>query len=390
MPKKNQYTGVEIHGKKIRITFRWRCQRKREVLPLSPTPANLKAAANYREEIQDEIRRGVFDYGYHFPDSKTVKELGLATSNASADVIPTFSVVAHKWLQSCAHLAKGTQGKYKSDLERFWLPEFGRRDIRMIKYSEIAAYVGGIEWTSPKVRNNALIPLRAVFGMAHVDDLIKNNPAEKIQNQKMQKSPPDPLTLKEAEQVVDYLRNMHHEQVANYFEFAFFSGLRVEEQIALRWSDVHLDKAHPFIRVQHARTKGEEKATKTYKIRDVHLNTRARQALERQQPITGSRKRNNVFHNPVTDEPWNDNGKAQRIRYWNPALERLGIRHRKASSTRHTYATMMLMGGNNPAYAANQMGHSIHVFLSVYARWINLATQHEERSKIENFIKQGG
>ncbi len=361
-------------------------ERHRETLNLRPTPANLKAAANIRDSIQDEIRRGVFNYAEHFPDSKTVQKLGLSPITPTKQ---TFQEIAQKWLQANSHLSTGTLKKYRGELRRYWLPEFGGTPIKEIKYSDLAAHVGGISWTSAKNRNNALIPLRQVFEMAFIDDLIDTNPAAKLKNQKVQTPQPDPFELSEVEQILDYMRAMYDEQVSNYFEFAFFTGLRIEEQIALEWGDVDLSKHRPFVRVQRARTLGEVKNTKTNKIRDVDLNTRAVATLQRQQKITGEQGRGFVFHNPVTGQSWNDNGKAQRIRYWNPTLERLEIRHRRAYETRHTYATMMLMSGSNPAYAASQMGHSIQVFLSVYTRWINTAAQSGERAKIENFITEG-
>lgn len=387
MAKITKHTGVEARGQSIRITFRWRTERHRETLDMRPTPANLKAAARIRAAIQGEIRQGVFNYAEHFPDSKTVKKLGLVTTAPKPK--QTFQDVAVKWLQASSDLSAGTLKKYRSELRRYWLPEFGDRAITEIKYSDLAAYVGLINWPSPKTRNNALIPLRQVFEMAFMDDLIDTNPALKLKNQKYQKNQPDPLTLEEVEKILEYMRSMFDEQVSNYFEFAFFTGLRTEEIIALKWSDIELNPQRLVACIQRAQTMGEEKETKTNKIRHIDLNSRARDVLSSQKQHTFPCSEY-VFNNPFTGKPWNDNGKAQRIRYWNPTLDRLGIRHRRAYETRHTYATMLLMSGTNPAYAASQMGHSIQVFFTVYAKWINTATQHGERAKVEGFIVECG
>lgn len=383
MQNSEAYPGVEARGQNIRITFRWRCERQRETLTMRPTPANLKAAAKIRESIIEEIRGGVFDYAEYFPNSATVKKYGLVATTRKDE---TFQEMAHKWLQANSHLASGTMAKYRSALRRYWLPEFGNRAMVGIKYSELAAFIGSIPWTSAKARNNSLIPLRQVFEMAFLDDLIDVNPAAKLKNQKAQKPQPDPLELSEVEKILEYMQFMYPEQVRNYFEFAFFTGLRIEEQIALQWGDIDLNERRPCMQIRRARTKGEEKETKTHKVRYVDLNTRAIDVLEKQKAFTGQKRDGYVFHNPVTNIPWNDNGKAQRIRYWNPALERLEIRHRRTYDTRHTYATMMLMSGNNPAYAASQMGHSVQMFLDTYTRWIHTATQQGERAKLEQFI----
>ena len=63
-----------------------------------------------------------------------------------------------------------------------------------------------------------------------------------------------------------------------------------------------------------------------------------------------------------------------------------GIRHRDARQTRHTYATMMLMAGVTPAYAARQMGHGIEMFLRTYSKWIDGADKGAEQRKLDSFI----
>ena len=71
-----------------------------------------------------------------------------------------------------------------------------------------------------------------------------------------------------------------------------------------------------------------------------------------------------VFVDPKYGEPW-INDKRFRNPYWVPMLRALGIRYRPPNNMRHTYATMLLMAGATPAYAAAQMGHSVEMFLNV-------------------------
>ena len=72
--------------------------------------------------------------------------------------------------------------------------------------------------------------------------------------------------------------------------------------------------------------------------------------------------------------------------YWEPILKKLGLRYRSPYQTRHTYATMLLMAGVTPAYAARQMGHSIQMFLSTYARWLDGGQNAVEMGKLEALI----
>ena len=85
--------------------------------------------------------------------------------------------------------------------------------------------------------------------------------------------------------------------------------------------------------------------------RTVLLNARAKAALQAQrahtQMLGGA-----VFHDPRYDERWNDE-RAFRRSYWTPVLTALGIRYRRPYTMRHTYATVMLMQGMNPAFCAS-------------------------------------
>jgi len=77
------------------------------------------------------------------------------------------------------------------------------------------------------------------------------------------------------------------------------------------------------------------------------------------------------------------------------ALNKLGIRHRRAYNTRHTYATMLLMMGSNINFVANQLSNSPVMAATVYAKWISGDTDKAELAKlntevIEPKIRIGG
>ncbi|MNJ24871.1 hypothetical protein D3C77_193000 [compost metagenome] len=71
-------------------------------------------------------------------------------------------------------------------------------------------------------------------------------------------------------------------------------------------------------------------------------------------------------------------------KHFQAALDELNIRARWQYNCRHTYATMCLMAGMNPAFIANQLGHSVQMLLSTYARWINSSTDWSELGKLES------
>ncbi|NKI70084.1 tyrosine-type recombinase/integrase [Collimonas pratensis] len=144
-----------------------------------------------------------------------------------------------------------------------------------------------------------------------------------INNSKHQKTPPDPLTIAEMERILSDMIERFHLQVAHYFTFAFLTGMRSEEIIALRWDDI--DWNNRTIRVARAKTfKGRFKDLKTSEVRDVDLVDRAVNALQAQKRFTYM-KAAEIFENPVTGRPWHDE-RSQRDHYWKPSLKKLGIR----------------------------------------------------------------
>ena len=108
----------------------------------------------------------------------------------------------------------------------------------------------------------------------------------------------DPFDKQEVKAILDAT---HHEQIKNLFKFAFFTGLRTSELIALEWGDV--DLTHGVINVVRAVVKKQIKGTKTNAgKRKVMLLPPAIEALEAQKKYTfdnGMR----VFHNPRTSQP---------------------------------------------------------------------------------------
>lgn len=299
----------------------------------------------------------------------------------------TFGNMCDLWFASKGRLATKTKDQYRNALE-VWKRIFGADAvIAELSHGSVAAKVGSHEWTSPRLVDNYLICLRGVFRLAS-RELNIPDPMAGIENSKRQSVAPDPLTMVEMGRILEWMAQNCERCVWAYFEFAFLTGMRPEELIALKWDDLDLHMG--CIRVLRARTAGEFKPLKTYQSRDVELMARAMGALEVMEPITRSGNAGFIFRNPVTGRPWHDE-RSQRDFYWKPALKALGIRYRRSYCTRSTYAATALLAGANPSYVARQMGHSNAMMLfTVYAKWIDGADRGRERAKIEAVLKALG
>jgi integrase len=379
MGRRSVTGGVTQWRDKVRLDFYYQGERLKPTLDLKWNERNRKSALRLVDEIKTKIRHGIFDPAAYFPEFGGLARLGVARKQS-----PSFREVAEEWLASEKDLAYSTRLSYRRALDGYWLPKLGDEAIAAILPSDVKLAVADL---NAKNRNNVLIPCRRAFAFAVDDQIIDRSPCETIRNSKVQKDPPDPFDLGELDTLLKDVARHDGEEAADYFEFAFFTGLRASEQIALRWPDY--DRGKGLLRVQRARVWGQDKpTTKTHHVRDIELLERAGECLQRQRPRTALANKS-IFHNPRTGEPWADEQVQRRI--LDAAIRRTGIRHRAPKQTRHTFATMCLMAGANPAWVARQLGHaSSKMLFEVYSRWIEGADKGLERGKVEAWIKRPG
>lgn len=174
----------------------------------------------------------------------------------------------------------------------------------------------------------------------------------------------DPFSQAEVKAILDACAG----QIRNLFQFAFWTGLRTSELIALRWDDV--DLVNRMLTVRRAQVRKREKAPKTKAgRRTVSLLQPAVDALLAQRQHT-QLAGEHVFHNPRTGEAWLHDGPIRKTA-WKPALKEAGVRYRHPYQTRHTFASTLLSAGENPVWVATMMGHKDWaMIIKVYGRWI--------------------
>jgi len=353
----------------------WQGKQVAPTLNLRPNAANLKHAAKLRESILHEISHGTFSFAKHFPDYKNrgqhqpTSEVQERTFNDWADV----------WERLAAReLEHSSLEVYKRHMKAYWRPVFGEMHPERISHEMILEHLGELAaehedakgnmkaGLSRKTQNNIMIPLRAVFELICRQPSTLANPTEGIDNLKTQKAAPDPFEPDEVERILTTMRKKEGDELADYFEFSFFSGLRPSEQVALQWSDV--DLVHNTVMVRRVRVMARNKdRTKTHVARLVELNDRAAGVIQRQRART-QMKNVEVFWNPHTGKVYRDE-QTQRLA-WTRVLKLCGVRYRPPKECRDTSVTLALMAGANPVWVANQHGHSLVVMMKDYAKWI--------------------
>lgn len=377
--------GVEIRENSMRIHFTLDGKRQRPTLmlngePMAPTPANVKYAKRLVIEINEKIRHGTFSMAEYFPANGGTTDL-----------------TVEGWLDSWM----GTQRVQDSTKRgnraaiKFWcesacdasLSRMGPKAVKALRLTHILTAIANRPDLSGKTINNYLAILRQALDLAVTEKLITVNYARQVPRARHQVLPPDPFTREETAKLISEFEKSHSGNVHNMVEFWFWTGLRTSEILGLDWLNV--DLASGSILVSNVVVDGKEKdTTKTSVARTVILNSRAFNAINRQRQfsqVAGGR----VFHDPRYGEPWKNEDMFQRA-YWARMLKRLGMRYRRPYNMRHSYATAMLMAGMTPAFCARQLGHSVKIFLSTYAKWLDGSQNDLEMARLEASLSPGG
>ena len=368
MGGERKFDGVRASSKStIEIDFYYQGGRCRERIRLEPSPANLKRAAQHRAAILHAISTGTFDYLTTFPDSSKAKQFAARSGKA-------LTVEKHldTWLAAKKpQLKASTCNDYRKTIDGILIPQFGDRPIAELKRSEIKTWAATLEAGNKRIAN-ILSVFRAALQEAFEDELIAANPLagwtyEKATAPTDAQDDIDPFTQEEQTAILARLEG----QARNLVQFAFWTGLRTSELVALNWGDV--DFIRGIVRISKASTQAAKDTVETTKtragVRDVRLLAPALAALKDQKAFTFLNDAE-IFQNPRNGKRWTGDQPIRKT-MWAPALKRAGIRYRYPYQTRHTYASMMLSAGEHPMWVAQQMGHSDWAMIrKTYGRWM--------------------
>lgn len=152
------------------------------------------------------------------------------------------------------------------------------------------------------------------------------------------------------------------------FQFAFATGMRPSEYLALEWAAI--DMARGTINVERVVVFGVQRDEMKSRSgrRTIEMRRGAYNALLAQQAITGV-EGGRVFLNPITNKGWT--GAGQLLHRWKDILGTAKVRYRNQYQTRHTFASTLLSTGENLMYVAKQMGHAdIRMIVTTYWKWL--------------------
>jgi integrase len=330
------------------------------------------------DQIQYEIDRSLFEYRRHFPNGTKTHLFDIGVEGRAQSAMMPLGQYAAQWLETNAYaLTPATYRSYRTVIHTHVVPFF--KDLPLGQVSDahlkrLIAHLQGLPGKGgramgPKSINNYMGPLKTMLKEAAEKKLLTYDPAVFVKRLRVPKPDIDPFAPQEIVQLLGHV-TPHY---CTYFHVAFLTGMRPNEQIALKWRNV--DDVYRKIAIREGRVRKDEGLPKTKEsIRDIEMSEPVYDLLLRHRGEAWLRS-DYVFLNQES-RPIDINTLRRRI--WYPALKRAGLRARTLYQTRHTFATLMLATGENPEWIARQLGHtSTQMLFQRYAKFIPNVTHRD-------------
>jgi len=290
-----------------------------------------------------------------------------------------FGEFASRWLECVCVAWKPSQLEtVQSILRAHLIPAFGERAIASILRQDVLAFRARLVRTTPGRQgraqmsgaraNRVLSVLRQILLEAQAQYAIPAATQE-VAALPVRRSAIQPFTWEQVQQLVAAAPSPWQDYVLG----RCLTGLRSGEINGLHWDQV--DLARGVLQIRYARVRGRQVLPKTeYAERDVPISKPLRDLLERQRERTGQGA-GWVFLTPQ-GHPVDTANFANRI--WPRLLAKAGLTYRRPYETRHTYATLMLACGEQPAFIAATLGHAdLSMLWSTYARYVPNLTRRD-------------
>ena len=276
-----------------------------------------------------------------------------------------------------------TSRNYKHLIRRHLLPIFGDRPLCEIERVHVQGFVidkmvrQGFSWkTALHLRNL----LSKILGTAMEWGYIQDNPARgiKLPPREPQREPRF-LTY---EQVVRLL-GVLDDPIRTLVLAAVLTGASIGELLALRWSNVDLDRS--VIRIRESVYEGHFSTPKTRnRLRNIPIGPVLQQALWQhrasvEKPLPGAL----VFSTRKGTALRPNNLLRRHLR---PACERAGIPPIGWHAFRHTHATLLNDLGESPKTTQAQLGHSSATITSDIYTHVVPATQRAAVERLERAV----
>ncbi len=280
-----------------------------------------------------------------------------------------------------ATLSPRTVETYKPTIETLILPALGHLKLKEITTSHIQEFYNRLsalpkldragneikgQNISTSTVHRKLSILQSMLSQAVKLGLIPENPAkaERLTIQKAQAPKIEIFTKQEAAQMLQALEN-ESLQFQTLIQLAIFTGARLGELVALKFSDIDFEQRKITIERAAYKIKGQPPATKPpkdYETRTVTINENCVDLLRmlKAEKLRESRRLGSQWiGGGWVFTQWNGEmmNPQTPTKQFSKFLDRTGLKHRKFHSLRHTSATLLLYAGVSIKQVQGRLGH---------------------------------
>lgn len=279
-----------------------------------------------------------------------------------------------------------TLSDYRRDLERWILPDLGRRPIAKLTTPDLARLAAGLaarngsEYLADRTIRRIFAPLGALLAQAVEEGVIASNPARDVRLPSGRDAlrrfdadaddgddpAPGKARALTREQLADFLLVVDP-RWRTFFDLLAASGLRVSEALALRWRDLALDGDRPVVKVRRAHVRGVYGPPKSRNgLRDVPLPFELVRALRARRARSEWHEDRDLVFPALSGSPMSPDNLRHRV--LTPAAQEAGVAWAGFHAFRHYCASALIDDGRNIVQVSRWLGHSSPAFtMSVYA-----------------------
>jgi integrase len=269
MDRRNSKVSVKRISNGYLIDFTINGERYRERI-IAPHYKTAEKRINEQETIY-KMAITISDQGSleKYPNSGIIQK-AFVGAESKFTINEYFNIWFGRHKSSWSHTTiRGYTQKYMTHI----LPNFG--NIRLVDFTASSYH----DWAkhqsmSGKSMNEIRNILSQIFKEAFINEVINLKPMKRTRPAKIIQKEPEPFTEVEIDKILDTLESPYRE----YFNIAFYTGMRTGELIALRWEDIDINRNK--IHVRKSISHGIEKAPKTKgSIRSIDMSKEAKSAF---------------------------------------------------------------------------------------------------------------
>ncbi len=290
---------------------------------------------------------------------------------------------------------QSTLMEYREVMNNHVYPVFGSLPIDCIRYKDIEKFIikKQDENYSRSTIKNILAPLSGVFKYAIRHGLISVNPVynqEIMDNKEMKSRKNSDHQVWNETEVMIFLETAKRvcPELWAFFNTAINTGCRLGELLALKRENFNFTIKK--LRIEKSISRGIEKEPKTGKKRVIEISDNF---IEDMRSYFGEMSIQSMQSDKQLETAFCDKDgnrlSENSIRHWfKKCIRKSGVSKIRFHDIRHTYASMLLKNGADPAYVAKQLGHSsLRMVYEVYGHYMDNA----KMAQINRFLslKQG-